>query len=89
MIKFIIVFISIFLYADVRVFGESAKLADNRVFVDDSFLIKDSMFVSAKEIIYDKNNFWKNYLERIKPIIKKEKVVYVERDREWNIAELI
>jgi LPS-assembly protein len=55
MIKFIIVFISIFLYADVRVFGESAKLADNRVFVDDSFLIKDSMFVSAKEIIYDKN----------------------------------
>jgi predicted nucleotidyltransferase len=45
--------------------------------------------LTGHKIIYDKNNFWKNYLERIKPIIKKEKVVYVERDREWNIAELI
>ncbi|EHP88513.1 nucleotidyltransferase domain-containing protein [Methanotorris formicicus] len=45
--------------------------------------------LTGYKVIYDKNNFWKNYIEKIKPIIKKEGAIYVERDKEWNIAELI
>ena len=45
--------------------------------------------LTGYKIIYDKNNFWKNYLERIKPVIKRIKPVFIDEEKEWNIADLI
>ena len=45
--------------------------------------------LTGYKIIYDKDDFWKNYLNKIKPIIKREGIIYVERDKRWKIAELI
>ncbi|WP_423792402.1 nucleotidyltransferase domain-containing protein [Methanocaldococcus indicus] len=45
--------------------------------------------LTGYKVIYDKNNFWNNYIEKIRPIIKKDGAIYVERDKEWKIAELI
>jgi predicted nucleotidyltransferase len=45
--------------------------------------------LTGYKVIYDKNNFWKNYLERIKPIIKERKPVFIDEEKEWKIADLI
>ena len=45
--------------------------------------------LTGYKIIYDKNNFWKNYLERIKPVIKRIKPVFIDEEKEWKIADLI
>jgi predicted nucleotidyltransferase len=45
--------------------------------------------LTGYKIIYDKNNFWKNYLERIKPIIKRIKPVFIDEEKEWKIVDLI
>jgi predicted nucleotidyltransferase len=45
--------------------------------------------LTGYKVIYDKDNFWKNYLERIKPIIKEKKPVFIDEEKEWKIADLI
>ena len=45
--------------------------------------------LTGYKIIYDKNNFWKNYLERIKPVIKRIKPVFIDEEKEWKIVDLI
>jgi predicted nucleotidyltransferase len=45
--------------------------------------------LTGYKVIYDKDNFWKNYLERIKPIIKERKPVFIDEEKEWKIADLI
>ncbi|EHP88516.1 nucleotidyltransferase domain-containing protein [Methanotorris formicicus] len=45
--------------------------------------------LTGYKIIYDKNNFWRNYIEKIKPIIKRTKPVFIDGDKEWEIASLI
>jgi len=45
--------------------------------------------LTGYRVIYEKNEFWKNYLKAIKPIILKKKPIYIERDKEWEIAKLI
>ena len=45
--------------------------------------------LTGYKIIYDKDDFWRTYLNKIKPIIKREGIIYVERDKRWKIAELI
>ena len=45
--------------------------------------------LTGYRVIYDKNNFWKNYLEKIRPIIKRTNPIFVDGEKEWKIAELI
>jgi len=45
--------------------------------------------LTGYKIIYDRDNFWKNYLERIKPIIKRIKPIFIDEEKEWKIADLI
>lgn len=45
--------------------------------------------LTGQKILYDKNNFWKKYLAKIKPIILEKKPIYVERGKKWDIAKMI
>jgi len=45
--------------------------------------------LTGYKIIYDKNDFWKNYIEKIKPIVKRMKPIFVDREKEWKIEDLI
>ncbi|ACX72259.1 DNA polymerase beta domain protein region [Methanocaldococcus vulcanius M7] len=45
--------------------------------------------LTGYKIIYDKNDFWKNYIEKIKPIVKRMRPIFVDGEKEWKIADLI
>ena len=45
--------------------------------------------LTGYKVIYDRDNFWKNYLERIRPTIKRIKPVFIDGDKRWEIVDLI